>query len=115
MRFLLTRRARLALLVLTALSALVALTAMPASASPRGANGRIAYDRFIDFNGDQAIFTANPDGGHELQLAPGCCPGWSHDGSKVGVGYLTDDGRIGPATSTPMAPATTRCLSSTRP
>ncbi len=99
MESLLRRRMRPALLALTALSVLVALTAMPAGASPRGINGQISYDRFIDFEGDQAVFIANPDGGQEQQIVPaGCCPSWSHDGTKLATPYLTDDERIGTAT-----------------
>ena len=90
------------LIVFTALigvAALAALTALPASASPRGTNGQIAYDRTNFATGDQAVFTANPDGSHERQLvANTCCGGWSHSGSKLALPYFTDDGRIGTAT-----------------
>jgi Tol biopolymer transport system component len=90
------------LFVLTALvgvAAFAAVTALPAGASPRGVNGRIAYDRTNFSTGDQAVYAANPDGSHEQQLAANsCCASWSHSGSKLSVPYLTDDGRIGPAT-----------------
>src|SRR5690349_183666 len=90
------------LIVLTALvgvAVLAALMALPAGASPRGLNGQIAYDRTNFATGDQAVYTANPDGSHEQQLvANTCCGGWSHNGSKFALPYLTDDGRIGTAT-----------------
>jgi Tol biopolymer transport system component len=81
--------------------ALVALTAMPASASPAGVNGQVAYDRADPASpGDTFVYTANPDGSHEQQLVPVHAggPSWSHDGSKLAVAVLTDDGRIGTAT-----------------
>jgi Tol biopolymer transport system component len=79
--------------------AVVGVFALPAGARPPGSNGRIAYDRTDPATGDGAVFTANPDGGQERQLvANSCCPGWSHDGSKLSAPYLTDDGRIGTAT-----------------
>jgi Tol biopolymer transport system component len=91
-------------IVLTALAgfvALAAVTAMPAGASPAGVNGQIAYDRADPASpGDTFVYTANPDGSHVQQLVPvhACCPSWSHDGSKLAIPALTDDGRIGTAT-----------------
>jgi Tol biopolymer transport system component len=87
------------LTALAGIAALVALTAVPAGASPRGVNGQIAYDRTDPTTGDGAVYTANPDGSREQQLVPfSCCPSWSHDGNKLAMPYLTDDGRIGTAT-----------------
>lgn len=82
------------LIVLGLLAGAVAVAAVTAGASPRGANGQIAYDR-ADF-----VYTANPDGSQEHQLIPGhtCCPGWSPDGNKLTIARLTEDGRIGTAT-----------------
>lgn len=92
-------RKLIVLIALAGVAAFAALTAMPASASPRGVNGQIAYDRTNFAAGDQAVFTANPDGSHEQQLAANtCCASWSHGGSKLSIPYLTDDGRIGTAT-----------------
>src|SRR3954469_5662783 len=92
-------RKLIVLAALAGVAALAALTALPASASPRGANGQIAYDRTNFATGDQAVYTANPDGSHEQQLvASSCCASWSHSGNKLSFPYLTDDGRIGPAT-----------------
>src|SRR5690242_9583477 len=79
---------------LAAIGVLVALTALPASARAPGSNGQISYD--LDGNG---VVTANADGTGANLLVPGtCCGGWSPDGSKVAMPYLTDDGRIGTAT-----------------
>jgi hypothetical protein len=77
----------------------VAALAAPAGASPRGTNGQIAYDRTDPATGDQAVFTANPDGSSERLIVPAsCCGDFSPDGSKLAVPYLTDDGRVGTAT-----------------
>jgi Tol biopolymer transport system component len=66
-----------------------------AGATPRGTNGRIAYD----INGENGVVTANPDGSSVSLLTPsGCCADFSPDGSKLVVPYLASDGRIGPAT-----------------
>lgn len=74
------------------------LFASPGGASPPGTNGRVAYDRTDQF-GNQMVLTANPDGSQERTLiVNSCCPGWSHDGSKLTVPYMLDDGRIGTAT-----------------
>jgi hypothetical protein len=73
--------------------ALFGLAALPAGARRLGTNGQIAYDT------DSGVATANPDGSGARLLVPNsCCPGWSHDGSKLAAAYLTDDGRIGTAT-----------------
>jgi Tol biopolymer transport system component len=86
-------RMRTLLTALAGIAALVALTAVPAGASPRGANGQIAYDN------DTGVFTANPDGSGASLLVPNsCCGDWSPDGSKLVIPYLTDDGRVGTAT-----------------
>jgi Tol biopolymer transport system component len=74
------------------------LFASPGGASPPGANGRVAYDSFDQF-GNQNVLTANPDGSQTQTLVlNSCCPGWSHDGTKLTVPYMLDDGRIGTAT-----------------
>lgn len=87
------------LIALAGITAFAAMTALPAGASPARSNGRIAYDRTSFATGDQSVYTANPDGSHEQQLVPfTCCPSWSHDGSKLAVPDLTNDGRIGTAT-----------------
>jgi Tol biopolymer transport system component len=90
------------LIVLTALAGLAtfaALTALPAGASPRGVNGQVAYDRTDFATGDSSVYTANPDGSHEqLLVANTSGPSWSHDGTKLAMPDLTDDGRHGTAT-----------------
>jgi len=92
MSYLLRGRLSLVLLFALAFAAVVALTAMPAGARSRGVNGQIAYDN------DIGVFTANPDGNHARLLVPNTSVGdFSPDGSKLAVGYLTDDGRIGTA------------------
>lgn len=78
---------------LAVFAALVALTALPAAARPSGVNGQIAFDR------PDGVYTANANGsGKHLLVANSCCGDWSPDGRKLAVPYLTDDGRIGPAT-----------------
>ncbi|MFL5959976.1 MAG: TolB family protein [Gaiellaceae bacterium] len=90
---------RIALVTAACLISAAAFIASPAGAKPSGTNGQIAYDRTNFATGDQAVFTANPDGSHEQQLAANtCCANWSHGGSKLSIPYSTDDGRIGPAT-----------------
>ena len=66
------------LVILASAAVGVAALAAPAGASPRGTNGQIAFDRF-DANGNQFIFTANPDGSFTQQLVPasGSGPSWS--------------------------------------
>lgn len=84
---------RLALATATCLIAVATLIASPAGAKPSGANGQISYD--LDGNG---VVAANANGtGADLLVPATCCGGWSPDGSKLAVPYLTDDGRIGTA------------------
>jgi Tol biopolymer transport system component len=88
--------------LIIAVAALV-LSATQASASPRGTNGQITYDRTADpTTGFKAVFTANPDGSSERLIVPpnpvSCCGDFSPDGSKLVIPYPTDDGRIGTAT-----------------
>ncbi len=92
---------RLIIFVTSVGMALLGLTAVAGAAQAKvpGLNGQIAYDRTDPVTGDQAVYTANPDGSQVQQLVPlHCCPSWSHDGSKLAGPYLTDDGRIGTAT-----------------
>ena len=67
------------------LAATAALVAIPAAANPRGSNGRIAYTRFDPVQGDDFVYTANPDGSQERQLLPTGAegPSWSPDGSRL--------------------------------
>jgi Tol biopolymer transport system component len=69
------------------LGAAAALVAIPAAANSRGAAGRIAFTRFDPVQGDDFVYTANPDGSQERQLlATGAeGPRWSPDGSRIVV------------------------------
>jgi Tol biopolymer transport system component len=68
-----------------AMALLMALTAMPAAAKPRAVNGQIVFGRDDPLLQDTVLYTINPDGSHEHQVAPyGLeCPHWSHDGSVI--------------------------------
>src|SRR6266566_3065182 len=65
-----------------------AFITIPAAAKPATGNGRIVFTRFDPVQGDDFVYTANPDGSQEQQLlstgAEG--PRWSPDGSRVVVG-----------------------------
>jgi Tol biopolymer transport system component len=77
--------------------AVAAVVAIPASASPRGADGRIAYSREDPSLGDEWIYTANPDGSREQQLSttPGEGPEWSPDGTLVKFNpHVEPDGSV---------------------
>jgi TolB protein len=80
-------QATLALAFLALLLALVAVFALPASASPRGMNGQIAFARFNPLLGDTQVYVVNPDGtGQRLAQGPtdtGECPAWFPDGIHV--------------------------------
>jgi Tol biopolymer transport system component len=75
----------IAFAVVTAAAA--AFIAIPAAANPPAGNGRIAFTRFDPVQGDDFVYTANPDGSQERQLlrtgAEG--PRWSPDGSRIVV------------------------------
>jgi Tol biopolymer transport system component len=83
-------RIRILLTALAAVGVAVALAAafaLPASASPRGVNGQIAFTRFNPLLGDLQIYVVNPDGtGERLVQGPtdaGECPSWFPDGSLI--------------------------------
>jgi Tol biopolymer transport system component len=67
--------------------AALAATSPPARAVVPGPNGRIAYARFNPAVGDDAIFTANPDGTDEVEVfaGPAEAPRWSPDGSRIAI------------------------------
>ncbi len=75
----------IAFAVVTATAA--AFIAIPAAANPPAGNGRIAFTRFDPVQGDDFVYTANPDGSQEQQLLPNGAEGprWSPDGSRVVV------------------------------
>jgi len=93
---------KLTLLGLLAVLASVTAFALPATATTRGSNGLIAFDRAdpASSSGDTWIFVSNPDGTRARRLYEGhaCCPGWSHDGRRVAITVGLRDGRIGTAT-----------------
>ena len=79
---------RTTLVILASAALGVAAFAAPAGASPRGTNGQITYD--INGGNGVGVVTANPDGSSARLLVPGsCCGGFSPDGSKLAVPYMT--------------------------
>src|SRR6188472_3727303 len=66
-------------------SAAAAIIAIAAAAMPPASNGRIAFTRFDPVQGDDFVFSANPDGSQERQLLPTGAEGprWSPDGSRI--------------------------------
>jgi len=76
---------------LAATAVLAALITPPAQAAAPSANGQIAYDV-----NDEAVYVADPDGTAKAQITPtgtpGCCPGWSPDGTKLAMAGSTDGG-----------------------
>jgi Tol biopolymer transport system component len=83
---------------------LVAVTG-PAQAKTPARNGQILFVRFDSAIENDHIFTANPDGSHEVQLPPlsagGGCPSWSPDGTKVLENTAGSNGLGRPATVNP--------------
>jgi len=59
----------------------------PTQAKVSSPNGQILFTRPDPATGNERLFTANPDGSHEVQLQPLSadvgCGSWSPDGSKV--------------------------------
>jgi Tol biopolymer transport system component len=70
---------------LLAAALLTAVAATPAVATPRGVNGQIAFNRPDPLIGDHAVYTINPDGGHERRLVDFSLsgPNWSPDGTRI--------------------------------
>jgi Tol biopolymer transport system component len=68
-------------------AAAAAFIAIPAAGKPLAGNGRVVFTRFDPVQGDDFVYTANPNGGHEQQLlATGAeGPRWSPDGSRISV------------------------------
>ena len=76
-------RLRPTLVILASAALGVVALAAPAGARPRGTNGQITYDRTDPATGDQAVFTANPDGSSERLVVPAsCCGDFSPDGRR---------------------------------
>ena len=88
-------RATLALAFLAAFVALAAVFALPASASPRGVNGQLAYGLFNPLLGDTQVYVINPDGVGGGRLVQGATetgeePRWFPDGIHVATGGAFD-------------------------
>jgi Tol biopolymer transport system component len=97
------RRVSRLLLPLILTMMVAAAVAPPAEAKAPGPNGRIVFGRFDPAIEGFRVFTANPDGSHEVQLLPGAaeCPRWAPNGSKVLVCVESPKGLIRPATVNP--------------
>jgi TolB protein len=98
---------RLIALVTISGMTLLGLIALSGSTQARvsGSNGQILFARFDPTIEDDHLFTANPDGSHEVQLPPlsagGECGSWSPDGTKVLENTVNPDGIPRPATVNP--------------
>jgi Tol biopolymer transport system component len=75
------------LIAFAVVAAAAVFIAIPAAANRPGVNGRVAYTRFDPVQGDDFVYTANPDGSQEQQLLPTGAEGprWSPDGSRIAV------------------------------
>jgi Tol biopolymer transport system component len=76
------------LIGLLTIAAIATVTAAPASATPRGANGKILINRADNLTtGEEQTFTVDPDGSDFRLLVNNSEAGqWSHDGSRITVG-----------------------------
>jgi hypothetical protein len=86
--------------LLATVATIATVTAIPARASPRGTNGQIVFDRADpDSSFGKSLYVVDAEGSNERELPRDtCCAGWSSDGSKLAIPYLTADGRIGTGT-----------------
>jgi Tol biopolymer transport system component len=80
-------RAALGVLLAGVLSVGAAVAAGPARATVGGANGQIAFALFNPAVGDNAVFTARPDGSDQREVFPGPAEGprWSPTGSRIAM------------------------------
>jgi TolB protein len=98
---------RLIALMTVAGMTLVGLVAVggPTQANVSGPNGQILFTRYDPTIEDDHVFTANPDGSHEVQLPPpnaaAGCPSWAPDGSRVLENTGNPEGVARPATVNP--------------
>src|SRR5947199_328138 len=63
-----------------------AFITIPAAAKPPTGNGRIVFTRFDPVQGDDFVYTANPDGSQEQQLLPSgadCAADYSPNGKRL--------------------------------
>jgi Tol biopolymer transport system component len=85
---------RIALVALVATGALAAVFVLPASASPRGVNGQLAFGMFNPLLQDTQLAVINPDGtGQRLVQEPALpadSPRWFPDGIHVATGGAPD-------------------------
>jgi Tol biopolymer transport system component len=97
-------------LIALATSMMVTMGLLAAAGSARAApapstNGQILFSRYDPTIDDDHLFTANPDGSHEVRLPPlsagGECGSWSPDGSKVLENTPNAEGVPRPATVNP--------------
>jgi Tol biopolymer transport system component len=81
-----------------AIVAVAAVSAAPASAKPRGTNGKIVINRADNLaTGEEQTFTVDPDGSDFNLLANNSEAGqWSYDGTKIAmfVGYVDFDSGV---------------------
>jgi Tol biopolymer transport system component len=75
------------LIGLVALAATAAVSATPASARPRGTNGKILINRADNSaTGEEQVFTVDPDSSDFSLLANNAEAGqWSHDGTRIAL------------------------------
>lgn len=78
-------RKHIMLWLVVALVAFPALSASPATATPTGPNGQIAFGRYDTSVDDFVLYTVNPDGSQERLVFPLIveCPHWSPDGTRI--------------------------------
>jgi TolB protein len=79
--------------------AIIAVAAAPASATFPGADGRIAFNAFVERTESIEIFTARPNGGDVRRLTStpdtlSGVPDWSPDGERIA--FYTESFRAGP-------------------
>jgi TolB protein len=99
------KRPSLGLIAALAATLTCAFVVVSAGAKVPGANGRIAFQQAdpAGREGDNFVFTANPDGSDVRKLVPShtCCAGWAPDGSKIAIAASTKDNRVTTATVNP--------------
>jgi Tol biopolymer transport system component len=82
------RRLTALLIGVVTIGAIVAVNAAPASARPRGTNGKILINRADNSaTGEEQTFTVDPDGSDFSLLANNSEAGqWSYDGTRIQIG-----------------------------
>jgi Tol biopolymer transport system component len=76
------------------------LGASPATAHPAHPNGQILFVRYDPALEDTLLYTVNPDGSHQHQVAPFPleCPRWSPDGTRIATCGTHSFGELSGAT-----------------